>query len=195
MGFFLQICLTPKNWEVPSHPQQHIGIKMKEAQFPDVCVTIFSMSLRISAFARSTLIFLGAFLPIFAIQSHFLWCHRPALWQIPCSTCIEPFTVFFRSNNDEVEVRWWRILEKCSGADVTFADNSCQSALSLSSAIHVQKLCKNCAIAHLNLKFAHQGEKIHTPVSWWPLAPLLLLNHCLQYQSFSDKCWNHIQDK
>ena len=59
----------------------------------------------------------------------------------------------------------------------------------------VQSMCKNCAIAHLNLKFAHQGEKIHTPVSWWPLAPLLLLNHCLQYQSFSDKCWNHIQDK
>ena len=104
-------------------------------------------------------IFLGAFLPIFAIQSQFPWCRMPALWQTPCSTCLVPFTVFIRSSNVEVDVIWWRILEKCSGADVTFADNSCQSALSLSSAIHVQKLCKNCAIAHLNLKFAHQGEK------------------------------------
>ena len=165
-GFSCRCVSLPKIGKVPSHPQQHLGIKMKfEAQFPAVRVTIFSMSLHISGLAGGTLIFLGVFLPIFAIQSHFPRWRRPALWQTPCSTCLVPFTVFIRSSNVEVEVRWWRILEKCSGADVTFADNSCQSALSLSSAIHVQKLCKNCAIAHLNLKFAHQGEKIHTPVS------------------------------
>ena len=134
------MCLTHKNWEssitssaTPWHQDEIWGpISYCPCQFSQWASTF-----------RGTLIFLGAFLPIFAIQSQFPWCRMPALWQTPCSTCLVPFTVFIRSSNVEVDVIWWRILEKCSGADVTFADNSCQSALSLSSAIHVQKLC-NC---------------------------------------------------